>query len=721
MPSSADEILAKISASVRKNQHTTASEQAQAKPPPVGTLRWAVAYARHGCRVFSVHHVRDNGYCSCGPACPIRTRGKHPRYKGWQADATTDETVIHRWWQAEPWSNIGIACGAGSDLTVLDVDGDEGRATLRELELEHGELPPTPMVITGSGGLHYYFQHVPGVPNEVRFAPGLDVRNDGGLVVGAGSKNANGEYRWEVGYELGALPLAEMPEWLVERIKGPNGDGKRERVTQLGAYPPVPVAQATQMLQCIDADNYNTWLQVGMALKAEYGVHGRPLWDSYSKRSAKYDPDGQDKKWASIDVEGGIGIGTVVKLAKEAGWVPAVADADPPLVLPFHDFDLAEQATEEYLRRIPVVEGLCYSSATSMITGGKHAGKSTLMRWLAICVAKGFPFLGRDVQQGPVIYCASEDEELPAMSELKRLGWCRNDPIIFLPKSKISDDMDEQAVLRVLADKIVETKAVMVAVDMLFDFIPVRDELGYAETRRATGLLQKVASVTGCHIVCVHHAPKHADKKAEVTITALGSMGLAARVSPMILVVRWAHGVHTVETSDVRDPRGRGVERMRLLQNGDGSMELGQHFKEYMLATSYADRVYETISEEIGQEFTVRDIMEVCNIESYETARATLKFLFDNGRVQRGGKPTKGKGGYRYFIPLTAPVEVDSPTPHVNRDHVGYNSADLEAQGRFGYKENDRGPEPEKMKPRNYSNLPTGDDDLDEFGISKSK
>jgi hypothetical protein len=30
-------------------------------------------------------------------------------------------------------------------------------------------------------------------------------------------------------------------------------------------------------------------------------------------------------------------------------------------------------------------------------------------------------------------------------------------------------------------------------------------------------------------------------------------------------------------------------------------------------------------------------------------------------------------------------------------------------------------PEPERMKPRTYSNLPKGDDDLDEYGISKSK
>jgi hypothetical protein len=58
-------------------------------------------------------------------------------------------------------------------------------------------------------------------------------------------------------------------------------------------------------------------------------------------------------------------------------------------------------------------------------------------------------------------------------------------------------------------------------------------------------------------------------------------------------------------------------------------------------------------------------------------------------------------------------------------DHEGHaDHSDLEAQGRFGYKENysDQG-DVEKMKPKTYSNLPRGEDsdDLDEYGISKSK
>src|SRR5262249_28410888 len=161
--------------------------------------------------------IEADGFCLCG-ATACGNPAKHPRYKGWQADATAEEKVIGDWWSKKPQANIGIACGKVSNLTVLDVDVKpevDGRDTLRELELEHGELPETPIVISGSGGLHYYFQYEPELRNAVKFAPGLDIRTEGGLVIGAGSRNKAGDYRWEAGFMLGdsGLVPAKMPQW----------------------------------------------------------------------------------------------------------------------------------------------------------------------------------------------------------------------------------------------------------------------------------------------------------------------------------------------------------------------------------------------------------------------------------------------------------------------------------------------------------------------------
>lgn len=174
-------------------------------------LPYAIAYARRGFRIFPVHEIEADNECSCGER-GCSSAGKHPRFSGWQESATTDEDQIREWWRQWPSANIGVKCGRDSNLTVLDVDGEEGRETLQALELERGELPETPVAITGSGGAHYYFAFEEGPQNKVKFAPGLDIRSEGGLVVGVGSKTKR-KYEWEAAFALGdELLPARMPK-----------------------------------------------------------------------------------------------------------------------------------------------------------------------------------------------------------------------------------------------------------------------------------------------------------------------------------------------------------------------------------------------------------------------------------------------------------------------------------------------------------------------------
>ena len=130
-------------------------------------------------------------------------------------------------------ANIGVLCDT---TTALDVDPRHGGDdTLHELQAEHGELPATPTVITHSKGSHYYFDHVPDLKNAVSFAPGLDIRtkapgNKVGFVIGVGSINTGGRYEWDAGAQIGDVPKAEMPPWLIEVVKaGQHKNGRRSR------------------------------------------------------------------------------------------------------------------------------------------------------------------------------------------------------------------------------------------------------------------------------------------------------------------------------------------------------------------------------------------------------------------------------------------------------------------------------------------------------------
>lgn len=154
------------------------------------------------------------------PVFPCEPAGKRPLVRRGLHDATTEHAAIERWWARWPEANIGLRTGAVSGLIVLDVDGDEGHESLRELEREHGELPRTASVVTPRGGAHYYLSHPGGnVPNSAgMLGPGLDVRGDGGYVVAPPSLGPQGR-RYEPDERA---PLAPTPLWLLKRLRRPE-------------------------------------------------------------------------------------------------------------------------------------------------------------------------------------------------------------------------------------------------------------------------------------------------------------------------------------------------------------------------------------------------------------------------------------------------------------------------------------------------------------------
>jgi len=195
-------------------------------------VQHALELAQLGLRVFPLWWPRDEG-CACRAGRACRQPGKHPRIQGWQQEATSDAARIRSWWAQWPMANIGVATGTISGhptggILVLDIDaGSGGHESLAALEAAHGELPETVEVLTGRcslegiRGRHLYFAH-PGVPlgNSVqRLGPGLDLRCEGGLVVGPGSLHASGTtYEWEVAHHPDDTPLAEVPRWVLDHV-----------------------------------------------------------------------------------------------------------------------------------------------------------------------------------------------------------------------------------------------------------------------------------------------------------------------------------------------------------------------------------------------------------------------------------------------------------------------------------------------------------------------
>jgi hypothetical protein len=153
---------------------------------------------------------------------PVQPRGKIPLTSHGCKDASTDPAIVRSWWTTWPTANIGLATGPASGVFVLDIDGLEGEASLKALEMEHGHLPPTVEAITGGGGRHLFFRWPAGmeISNSAgRLGLGLDVRGRGGYVVAPPSIHPSGKgYAWSVD---AVQEPADAPRWLLDLIIRP--------------------------------------------------------------------------------------------------------------------------------------------------------------------------------------------------------------------------------------------------------------------------------------------------------------------------------------------------------------------------------------------------------------------------------------------------------------------------------------------------------------------
>jgi hypothetical protein len=114
-----------------------------------------------------------------------------------------------------------------SKRVVLDVDGEEGFDTLRDLERAYSPLSRTASVRTPNGGEHFHFRHPGGeVPTSAgKIGPGIDIRGENAYVLMPPSIGANGR-PYEVDEEA---PLADAPRWLVELARRDGGRPRPDR------------------------------------------------------------------------------------------------------------------------------------------------------------------------------------------------------------------------------------------------------------------------------------------------------------------------------------------------------------------------------------------------------------------------------------------------------------------------------------------------------------
>ena len=161
---------------------------------------------------FPLFPILDGGKCGCGNEKCGRV-GKHPAVK-W-ADVQLGSPVP----RPAPGAGYGLKTGAapkGSGIVVVDCDSQEAADAFAQWL---GFWPAETYTVETPRGWHLYFSH-PGFPvknSAGDLLPGVDIRGDGGFVVGPGSPHKSGtDYILFCGVDPAPCP-PKLLEWLRSR------------------------------------------------------------------------------------------------------------------------------------------------------------------------------------------------------------------------------------------------------------------------------------------------------------------------------------------------------------------------------------------------------------------------------------------------------------------------------------------------------------------------
>lgn len=328
-------------------------------------LAAALQYARLGWYVlplyWPVFHDDGTVTCACKKAdCP--SIGKHPH--GWLArrgmdDATKDEAVIRGWFERYPQINIGIN-NPKSNLLTIDIDPRNGGAlSIEILEAQHGPIRSAVTAFTGGGGEHRVFSAptLGGLPGTL--GKGIDVKANGYIVVEPSLHASGRRYEWEGSSDPRehAVP-SPVPDWIRDLAHARQHVEPTTRTSRFVTEGQIDELRSALLL--LDADDYNQWVQCGLALKAIGGA-GFELWDEWSQRSAKYKPLEMGHKWRSFK-QGALNFESIFHWAQEAGWNnplagSAVAEAIPIEVVKIRE---PEPAQTVDFQRLPGILGTVY-------------------------------------------------------------------------------------------------------------------------------------------------------------------------------------------------------------------------------------------------------------------------------------------------------------------------------------------------------------------------
>lgn len=339
---------------------------------------------------------------------PINPGEKTPATPHGCKDATCKTEDVLEMFRRLPGANVAIAT---EGLLALDVDGTDNPF----LQTRHEGLDKARCQITPSGGRHLLFRQRSGLPmgNSVsRVAPKVDTRGDGGYIVVAPSRTADGEYRWARPLDCRPEALPGVPDWLIEacqkKSEGPPAVTEQHRLgpvtpdvverarRYMAAIPPAISGQRghdkTFDAACSLVLGFNLSPDEAFPILAEWNQKCQPPWTERELRHKLKDANEKPGERGDLLRESAELIATKSAREQQGDQPAAIAAPAQQRRFEMHVMTCAQLATGSFDAEY-YIDGILAVGQPMIVAGAQKVLKTSIVADLLISVAMATPFL----------------------------------------------------------------------------------------------------------------------------------------------------------------------------------------------------------------------------------------------------------------------------------------------------------------------------------------
>lgn len=211
-----------------------------------------------------------------------------------------------------------------------------------------------------------------------------------------------------------------------------------------------------------------------------------------------------------------------------------------------------------------VVDSLL-SQGLHILAGSPKVGKSWLVLWLAVMVAKGEPVWDMATRQSHTLYLCLEDSVLRIQNRLFEITEDAPESVHFCTEcAPIGQGLEEQ----IETFSMEHPGTVLVIIDTLQMVRPIHDAT-YANDYRDMSVLKRLADRLGLAILLIHHLRK--EKAEDVFHRISGTTAISGAVDPNFTLVEKRRGSGRAKLTCI----GRDIEyrELELERNADNVWE----------------------------------------------------------------------------------------------------------------------------------------------------